>query len=145
MEKQYFTLEEKKELLMLSSRLLRHTRDIEQQGDVKRVRSIIADGISHNHYKRDRYGINPTIHNLQTALHLCEKISPDRNMIIAILLFNLCKSEFIPAEEVKTQWNDDIAKMIGGLMKVSSLYSKLTAAAAIHCKSCYRRPTGTYP
>ncbi len=127
MEKQYFTLEEKKELLMLSSRLLRHTRDIEHRGDVKRVRSIIADGISHNHYKRDRYGINPIIHNLKTALHLCEKISPDRNMIIAILLFNLCKSEFIPAEEVKTQWNDDIAKLIGGLMKVSSLYSKQAA------------------
>ena len=58
---------------------------------------------------------------------LCDKISPDRNMIIAILLFNLCKTEFIPTEELVKEWGDDIAKLIRGLLKVSTLYSKQAA------------------
>ncbi|WP_303746275.1 bifunctional (p)ppGpp synthetase/guanosine-3',5'-bis(diphosphate) 3'-pyrophosphohydrolase, partial [uncultured Muribaculum sp.] len=95
--------------------------------DFKRIRHIISDGIKQNHYRRDRYGINPTIHNLNTAMLLCDKISPDRNMIIAILLFNLCKTEFIPTEELVKEWGDDIAKLIRGLLKVSTLYSKQAA------------------
>ncbi len=127
MEEKYFTFEEKKEMLALSRQLLAHTREIQERDDFKRIRHIISDGIKQNHYRRDRYGINPTIHNLNTAMLLCDKISPDRNMIIAILLFNLCKTEFIPTEELVKEWGDDIAKLIRGLLKVSTLYSKQAA------------------
>ena len=127
MEEKYFTPEEKKEMLALSRQLLAHTSEIQERDDFKRIRHIISDGIKQNHYRRDRYGINPTIHNLNTAMLLCDKISPDRNMIIAILLFNLCKTEFIPAEELVKEWGDDIAKLIRGLLKVSTLYSKQAA------------------
>ncbi len=127
MEEKYFTPEEKKEMLALSRQLLAHTREIQERDDFKRIRHIISDGIKQNHYRRDRYGINPTIHNLNTAMLLCDKISPDRNMIIAILLFNLCKTEFIPTEELVKEWGDDIAKLIRGLLKVSTLYSKQAA------------------
>lgn len=127
MEENYFTPEEKKEMLALSRQLLAHTREIQERDDFKRIRHIISDGIKQNHYRRDRYGINPTIHNLNTAMLLCDKISPDRNMIIAILLFNLCKTEFIPTEELVKEWGDDIAKLIRGLLKVSTLYSKQAA------------------
>ena len=127
MEEKYFTPEEKKEMLALSRQLLAHTREIQERDDFKRIRHIISDGIKQNHYRRNRYGINPTIHNLNTAMLLCDKISPDRNMIIAILLFNLCKTEFIPTEELVKEWGDDIAKLIRGLLKVSTLYSKQAA------------------
>ena len=127
MEEKYFTPEEKKEMLALSRQLLAHTREIQERDDFNRIRHIISDGIKQNHYRRDRYGINPTIHNLNTAMLLCDKISPDRNMIIAILLFNLCKTEFIPTEELVKEWGDDIAKLIRGLLKVSTLYSKQAA------------------
>lgn len=127
MEEKYFTPEEKKEMLALSRQLLAHTREIQERDDFKRIRHIISDGIKQNHYRRDRYGINPTIHNLNTAMLLCDKISPDRNMIIAILLFNLCKTEFIPTEELVKEWGNDIAKLIRGLLKVSTLYSKQAA------------------
>lgn len=127
MEEKYFTPEEKKEMLALSRQLLAHTREIQERDDFKRIRHIISDGIKQNHYRRDRYGINPTIYNLNTAMLLCDKISPDRNMIIAILLFNLCKTEFIPTEELVKEWGDDIAKLIRGLLKVSTLYSKQAA------------------
>lgn len=127
MEETYLTPEEKTQFLSSFRRLLELTKDVAQPGDTRRIKSIIADSIKENHYRRDRYGINPAVHNLETATALCEKISPDRNMVIAILLFNLCKSEFIEKEELEKQWGADIAKLIGGLLKVSTLYSKQAA------------------
>lgn len=115
MEEKYLTPEEKKYMLAAFRKLLVHTHDVTEHGDIAKVRHIINEGIHQNHYRRDRYGINPTVHNLSTALALCEMISPDRNMIIAILLFNLCKTEFIPEEELVKEWGDDIAKLIRGL------------------------------
>ncbi len=124
---EYFSNDERNELLPLCRGLLRTVRDIALPDDVRRVRHIIADGIRQHHYQRDRFGLNPTLRNLQTAKLLCEKISPDRNMIIAILLFALCKTEFISEEDIKHQWGEDIARLIRGLLKVSSLYSKQPA------------------
>lgn len=127
MEKNFYSPNEKTELLLLSRQLMHVAKDIMEPEDISRVRDIISEGVEQNHISRDRYGINPILHNLRTTMLLCTKISPDRNMIIAILLYNLCKSEFIPTGEVTKQWGDDIAKLIKGLLKVSTLYSRQAA------------------
>jgi GTP pyrophosphokinase len=123
----YFNDDERLRLLNSTRRLLRLTRDVAHPDDVKRVHHIIAEGIERNHCPRDRFGINPIIHNLDTALLLCESISPDRSMVIAILLCILCKSEFIEEKELIKEWGDDIARLIRGLLKVSTLYAKQAA------------------
>lgn len=127
MDDKYFNPVEQSALIPLYRRLIRAAGDIVEPNDITRIRTIITEGIKENHYRRDRYGINPTIHNLETALALCDKISPDRNMIIAILLYNLCQTGFIPEEELPKEWGDDIAKLIHGLLKVSTLYSRQAA------------------
>lgn len=127
MESKYFNSEEKAILLPLCRKLLGATKDVLVPTDFRIVKNLISEGIKQNHYRRDRYGINPTIHNLETALALCEKVSPDRNMIIAILLFNLRKSEYISDDELTAQWGGDVAKLVSGLLKVSTLYSKQAA------------------
>ncbi len=48
-------------------------------------------------------------------------------MILAILLYSLCKSEYIDENELVGTWGEDIAKLIHGLLKVSTLYSKQAA------------------
>ena len=127
MEETYFTPEEQKLIVSQFRQLLRYTRDVTHADDVKKVRTIIANGIKENHYRRDKYGINPTIRNMITALLLCEKISPDRNMIITVLLYNLCKSEFMSEAEIREAFGDDIFKLISGMLKVSELYRKRAA------------------
>ncbi len=124
---QYFTPEERSELLQLCRKIYRNTSAVAEAGDAAKVKRIISEGIRGNHYQRARYGINPTIHNLKTALLLCDKISADRNMIIAILLFGLCKSEFISKNELIKDWGADIAKLIRGLLRISQLYAKQPA------------------
>ena len=100
MNEKYFTSDEKKTLLQLSRSMLRSLREVLESDDVENVRKTISEGIGQNQCRRDRYGINPTIHNLQTAALLCEKIGPDRNMVIAILLHSLCKTEFITSKKL---------------------------------------------
>lgn len=127
MEKEYLSPQEKVRMIADTRALLRLTHSVMLPGDFARVREVIQNGIDNNHYCRDRYGINPAIHNLATARLLCEKISPDRNMIIAILLYTLCKSEYIAEDELIKTWGDDIARLIHGLLKVSTLYSRQAA------------------
>lgn len=127
MEKNYFRNDEGKLVISRCRELMRQTRNIIQSEDIRKIREIITEGIKQNHYRRDKYGINPTIRNLNTALLLCEKIGADRNMIMAVLLYNLCKSEFIPREELNATFGDDITKLINGLIKVSGLYHRQAA------------------
>lgn len=127
MDNQYFTENEHHLLISQTMGLLRHTRNVISHDDIQLVKRIIIDGVQQNHYRRDQYGINPTIRNINTALLLCEKISSDRDMVIAILLYNLCKSEFIAPEKIRQKFGDDIAKVIHGLLKVSKLYEKQAA------------------
>lgn len=127
MDDRYFNPVEQAALIPLYRRMIKAAGDIVKSDDITRIRAIITQGIKEGHYRRDRYGINPTIHNLEIALVLCEKISPDRNMIIAILLYNLCQTGFIPEEELPKEWGDDIAKLIHGLLKISTLYSRQAA------------------
>lgn len=127
MEKNFYSPTEKAELLLLSRQLMRTVKDIIISDDIHRIRNLIAEGVEQNHISRERYGINPILHNLRTASLLCNKISPDRNMIVAILLYNLCKSEYLPTEIITENWGEDIAKLIKGLLKVSTLYSRQAA------------------
>ena len=109
MSESYFYDSEKPTVLKLCRELIYKNRDQLSASDINRVHAIIKEGILQNHYKRDKYGINPTIRNLNTALLLTDNIGPDRNMIIAILLYHLCRSEFIPEEQLRATFGDDIA------------------------------------
>lgn len=91
------------------------------------LRRVIANGVAEGHLVPDRFGISPVMHNLHTALDLCQRVSPDRNMVVAIMLRNLVMAGTISIDDVKARWGDDVAKLLGGLNKISQLYSRQVA------------------
>ena len=123
----YFNSQEQSQLKQLCRQLLMASKDVLVDGDFSLVKKTISDAVKNGHYSRDRYGINPVIHNIQTSILLCEKISPDRNMLAALLLYRLCQTEYVKVEEIEKQWGQDVAKLIKGLLKVASLYSRQAA------------------
>jgi GTP pyrophosphokinase len=123
----YFNSQEQSQLKQLCRQLLMASKDVLIDGDFSLVKKTISDAVKNGHYRRDRYGINPVIHNIQTSILLCEKISPDRNMLAALLLYRLCQTEYVKVEEIEKQWGQDVAKLIKGLLKVASLYSRQAA------------------
>lgn len=127
METQYFTDEEKILVKSQYKTLLNSVKDIVSRHDINRVHRIIRKGVADNHFDRDKYGINPSIRHLITANTLVESFGADRNMIIAIMLYNLCKNDYLPESYILKEFGSDIAKLVKGLLQVSSLYKKRSA------------------
>lgn len=124
MTEKYFTETERTELLSLSLQLWHSVKDVANNGDAAKIRRSITRCVDEGGYCRDRYGINPVMRHLATAATLCRSVSPDRNMVVAILLYGLCQNGHLSAEDIAAEWDDDIAKLVRGLLKVSTLYQK---------------------
>lgn len=123
----YFESPELPQFRTLYRELLNITRPVALDDDCRRLREVISRSITEGGYGRDRFGQNQLLHNLRTSLNLCQRISPDRNMVIAILLTTLCRNGFMTEDEVSRDWDADIAKIIKGLDKVSLLYDRSAA------------------
>lgn len=124
MTERYFTDNEKARLPQMCLNLWHSVKDLAIGGEAAKIRRVITECAKEGNYRRDRYGINPVIRHLETATALCQSISPDRNMVIAILLYGLCQKEFLNIEQIAKEWDEDIAKLVRGLLKVSALYQK---------------------
>ncbi|MDE5810839.1 MAG: RelA/SpoT family protein, partial [Muribaculaceae bacterium] len=61
------------------------------------------------------------------AIALCRRVSPDVNMVVAIMLRNLVQDDHLQLHSVAAEWNDDVVKLLEGLHKVSQLYQKHTS------------------
>lgn len=108
----------------LYRRLRCAAREVAQQGDDRRLRQIIAEGASRGLFSRDRFGLSALTRALEGATAFCNRVSPDRNIIVAMLLYPLCNDEFLNPDKIEKEWGEDIARMVRGLIKVASLYSR---------------------
>ena len=76
---------------------------------------------------RDRFGLHPVLRHMHTAALLAERLSPDRNMAVALMLYEYVRAGAIGRDEIAAQWGDDVAHMVDGLLNVASLYSRHAA------------------
>ena len=128
--KEYFTAEERTQLLQLVKDLNERLGDQLSCRDINTVHDLIKQGITQaGIFKRDQYGLNPVLRHLNTALTLCENIAPDRTMVIATMIYNLCRGDFLDVKRVRALFNDDIARVVHGLLHIAPLYKKQAAVA----------------
>ena len=128
MIQEYFTHEERQELLRLVKEVNGKLGDQLSCHDIDTVHDLIERGITEaGIFKRDQYGLNPVIRHLRTAATLCENIAPDRTMVIATMIYNLCRKDFLDVEKIKNLFGDDIARVVHGLLNVAPLYKKQAA------------------
>ncbi len=132
--KNYFTPDEKESLLAIYPLLLRESSPMLSVADYSRMRHLIYQAVEAGHYQRDKQGINPVVRNLNTVHTLCSRVGVERNMIISILLFDLVKSEFLSIEEVQKEFGEEIAHLVRGLIKSTSLYAKQAAVESENFK-----------
>ncbi len=124
MDEKTLTPEEKTNIRALTRQLLGEAADVAMPGDYYSVKNIISHAATGTYSLVDRHGINRVAHALETSIALCQMVSPDRNMIIATMIYELCVLELLKPEEISRLWGDDVARMVNGLMKVSTLYGK---------------------
>ncbi len=125
---QYFTQEEGRQLLQLVKSLNDRLGNQLTCHDINMVHRLIYQGITvAGIFRRDQYGLNPVLRHLRTALTLCDSIAPDRNMVIATMIYNLCRGDYLDVPRVKEMFGDDIAHVVHGLLHVAPLYKKQAA------------------
>jgi len=124
MEQLTFTHDERLRLVARYKALRRRLGSVISSDDAAGLRAAIREAAMSGYYHRDRFGFNPVNRGLANVMALCDEISPDRNMAIAILMFNPCRHGFITRSRLAELWGEDVAHMVDGLIKVSTLYSK---------------------
>ncbi|MDE6484464.1 MAG: RelA/SpoT family protein [Duncaniella sp.] len=122
MSTKYFTPEEHTRVREILAGLGEAAADVFTRDDYITLRRLIADAVAEGKLERDRYGINPVQHNLDTALTLCEMVSADRNMILSIMLYELCQSGVITTDQIAEKWDEDVVRLVNGMLKVATLY-----------------------
>lgn len=124
MEQLTFTSDERRRLAIRYKELRRKLASLISPDDAAGLRAAIREAAEGGFCHRDRFGFNPVNRSLANVLALCDEISPDRNMAIAILMFNPCRHGFMTLDQLAERWGEDVAHMVDGLIKVSTLYSK---------------------
>lgn len=122
----YYTDKERKFVISAFRELRIALADDLSYPEIRRVEDIIKGGIAAGKAHRDKYGINPSVRHLNTALLLSRYVGADRNMIIATLLYQICSDDYFSLEDVKAEFGDDVRSIIHGLKNVADLYKKQT-------------------
>ncbi len=106
--------------------LLRLSADVSTAADYAAVKKIYADAYSNGGKPATLHGIDPLDESLSAAIALCEMVSADRNMILAIMLYRLAAAGGVTLARITEVWEQDVATLVDGLIKVSTLYGKQT-------------------
>lgn len=122
----YYTDKERKFVISAFRELRIALADDLSYPEIRRIEDIIKGGIAAGKAHRDKYGINPSVRHLDTALLLSRYVGADRNMIIATLLYQICSDDYFSLEDVKAEFGDDVRSIIHGLKNVADLYKKQT-------------------
>lgn len=122
----YYTDKERKFVISAFRELRVALADDLSYPEIRRIEDIIKGGIAAGKAHRDKYGINPSVRHLNTALLLSRYVGADRNMIIATLLYQICSDDYFSLEDVKAEFGDDVRSIIHGLKNVADLYKKQT-------------------
>ena len=126
-ETNFFTPDEHQQLFELYKQLSRLIRDTLQRNDYRKLKKHLTNAIAQGDSSRDVFGMNPIIRDLQTALVVTDEIGMKRASIISIMLHRAVCNNVYSLDIVKTEYGDDVAGIIHGLVRVNNLYAKSPA------------------
>lgn len=120
----FFIGEEKKQLFKLYRKLLQLSGDTLQRGDCRKLKERLIHAIQIVPIPRDVFGLNPIIKDMQTAIIVAEEIGMRRASILGIMLHDTVRNGAYNIEDVETEFGEDVAGIIRGLIRVHDLYKK---------------------
>ncbi|MDE5662073.1 MAG: HD domain-containing protein, partial [Muribaculaceae bacterium] len=127
MGENFFSDNELPELRSRHRRLLKAFEGNVSPDDVRGIREAIGQAAATGVLARDRFGFNAVLSSMSTAIALCDSVDADRNMVLAILLSPVSRAGAITPDAIARRWGDDVAALVRGIDKVSSLYSRSTS------------------
>ncbi len=125
-EANLLTEEERRSIPARIRRLLASAAEIRDPGRDVRLREIVAEGGRRGVFDRDRFGISGLIRSLDSAIEFCHRVSPDRSVITAMLLYRMVPCGLLTEKEIAKEWGEDVARLVEGLNQAAALYQRGT-------------------
>lgn len=108
------------------SKILRQAKGVLHAGDIHDIKELILSHDEKGAFKCDIFDIHPISAAVETALILCERVAPDRTLLLSVFLMTLTpednKEAFIA--DMRKRWGDDIALTLERLIRVKDLYQR---------------------
>ena len=123
----FFTEKEKKELFTLYKKLIKSSGESISKTEIRKLKEYLRQAVESNNLKRNSFGMNPIIRDMETAVVVCEEMGVKGACLTGVMLHEIVKNEIISIETVKSEFGEDVANIIRGLVKTNELYSKSPA------------------
>ena len=120
----FFTDAEREELRTGSARLSVLIGDAITEPQRIRVEDYLTRTVTSPSLSRDVYNINPLIADLRTAIIVSEELGMRRSAVIALFVYEAVRAGVAEISEVEKDFDEGVARIVGGLAKVSRLYEK---------------------
>ena len=118
------SIQEREELLSYNKMLRKNIDGRLPSGDYRFVKDCISRTVEAGGAGRDCFGFFPVILDMQTAYIVGKEIGLHRDVILSIMLNRCIQQGIISINDVKENLGESVAKMLGNLNQINSLYAK---------------------
>ncbi|MDR0939241.1 MAG: RelA/SpoT family protein [Mediterranea sp.] len=120
----FFTQKEKGELRALYKQLSLSAADSLPKGDFRKLKGQLIAAARREAPRRDCFGTNPIIRDIRTAIIVSDEMSLKGSCLVGIMLHEPVKSGCMTLGEVESEYGEDAAGIIRGLVKLGELYAR---------------------
>ena len=120
----FFSSAEKVRLAQLYRELLKLSGNILYRDDCKKLKTFLVEAVQRNLVRRNAFGMNPIINDMETALIVASEIGLTRGAIVGIMIHTCVRCGYCSPEDVEKEFGEDVAGIIRGLNRIQELYEK---------------------
>ncbi|MFT4071589.1 MAG: RelA/SpoT family protein [Dysgonamonadaceae bacterium] len=127
-----FSPEEKKLFFSKYRKLLHALEKQVSKSDLQKVKMLVKQGIESGQYDHAENKGNILLLNIEVALILIEELGLGATTIIALFLYRIVNGGLCRLEEIRKEFDNDVADIIKGLIKVNDLEKKESSLSSEH-------------
>ena len=120
----FFSPEEKVRLTQLYRELLKLSGSILYPDDCKKIKRYLIEAVRRDLIRRNVFGMNLIISDMETALIVASEIGLTRGAIVGIMVHTCVRCGYCSPEDVEKEFGEDVAGIIRGLNRIQELYEK---------------------
>lgn len=131
----FFSANEKKELKQLYRQLLTISDNMLCRNECKKLKKIITEAAQQDFLKRNVFGMNPVINDMETAIIVSNEIGLTRGAVLGIMLHSCVHSGYCTTDFIGKEFGYDVAHIINGINRVLELYEKTPSVESENFRS----------
>ncbi|MGL4631255.1 MAG: RelA/SpoT family protein [Leadbetterella sp.] len=129
-QKEYYTADERHEILKRYRKILRGAKEHIKEGDTKRIKKALTISMDAHKEMRRKSGEPYIYHPLEVALICVEEIGLGPTSIICALLHDVVEDTSITLQDIQKDFGSKVTQIIDGLTKIAGNFEQSQSAQA---------------